>query len=163
MTSDPVLYLLRLLHVVGGVYWGGAIFFTVLFLGPSVRDAGPDGAKVMQGIQARGFMKWTPAVALLVILSGIDLMRRISGNFQSAWFGTPVGITFSTGMVVTIVAFVVGFFVMRPAMLEAGKLAAAGGDPARVNALRSRATSASRLVALLLLVAVVTMALGRYM
>lgn len=163
MTGDPVLYLLRLLHVVGGVYWGGAIFFTVLFLGPSVREAGPDGAKVMQGIQARGFMKWTPLVALLVIVSGIELLRRMSAGFQSAWFGTRIGITFSTGMVAAIAAFVVGFFVMRPAMLEAGRLAAAGGEPGRVQALRTRAAGASRLVALLLLVAVVTMALGRYM
>jgi uncharacterized membrane protein len=160
--NDPVLFLLRLLHVVGGVYWGGAIFFTVLFLGPSIRDAGPDGAKVMQRIQARGFMTWTPIVALLVILSGIELLRRISGNFHPAWFGTPGGITYSTGMLVTIVAFVIGFFVMRPAMAEAGRLAAAGGDMSRVNALRARATAMSRIVAVLLLIAVVTMAVGRY-
>jgi uncharacterized membrane protein len=162
MNGDPTVLVLRLLHVVGGVYWGGAIFFTVLFLGPAVRDVGPDGARVMQGIQARGFMRWTPAVALLVILSGLDLMRRMSGNFQPVWFGTPRGITLSLGTAATIVAFVIGYFVMRPAMVEAGRLAAEGGDPARVGALRLRATAASRIVGVLLLVAVMTMAVGRY-
>lgn len=162
MNNEASLLVLRLLHIVGGVYWGGAIFFTVLFLGPSLRDAGPDGAKVMQGIQARGFMTWTPVVALLVIVSGIDLLRRVSGNFQPEWFGTARGMTLSLGMVAAIVAFVIGYFVMRPAMMRAGRLAAEGGDPARVGALRARATTTSRVVAVLLLVAVITMAVGRY-
>ena len=47
-------------------------------------------------------------------------------------------------------------------MAQAGKLAALGDDMARVAALLARATTSARIVAALLLVAVVTMAVGRY-
>ncbi len=162
MVDHAVFHTLRLIHVVGGVYWAGAMFFVVLFLGPAVKAAGPDGGKVMQAVQARGFMNVTPLVALLVILSGIELMRRTSGNFQPEWFGTGAGIAYSTGMLAGIAALVIGLAVLRPTLIEAGRLAAQGGDMDRVGALRVRAAGASRIVAVLLLVATVAMALGRY-
>lgn len=161
MSDGLMLLLLRLVHVTGGIYWGGAMFFTVLFLGPSLRDAGPDGARVMQGMQTRGFMTWTPVVALLVILSGIELMRRISGNFHPAWFGTSRGVMYSVGMVATVLAFAIGVFVMRPVMAQAARRAA-DGDVTAANALRSRAALLQWVTASLLLVAVGTMAVGRY-
>jgi hypothetical protein len=60
---DPLLIVLRVVHVVGGVFWGGAILFVVHFLEPAVRDAGPDGAKVMQALQKRRYLDVVPAVA----------------------------------------------------------------------------------------------------
>ncbi len=50
---DLEMVAMRLIHIGLGVFWAGAIFFIVLFLEPSVRAAGPDGARVMQGLQQR--------------------------------------------------------------------------------------------------------------
>jgi hypothetical protein len=47
---------LRLLHIVLGAFWVGTLIFFALFLIPSVRDAGPDGAKVMAALQRRRFL-----------------------------------------------------------------------------------------------------------
>jgi hypothetical protein len=54
---------LRLVHIALGVFWAGTIFFFVMFLEPSVRAAGPDGARVMQGLQKRQFLNVMPVIA----------------------------------------------------------------------------------------------------
>lgn len=168
---DIGLVVLRLLHITFGVYWAGAIFFTVLYLQPAVAEAGPDGGKVMQGIQRRGFMKVTPLLALITILAGLELLRRVSAGFDPAWFGSRTGIVYSTGMVAAIVALTLGFFVMRVAMLKAAELAGQaqqapeaerGAMATEIARYRTRAATTARLVAVLLLVTVVTMAVGRY-
>lgn len=154
---DIGLIVVRLLHVVLGAFWVGAIFFTALFLMPAIAAAGPDGAKVAQGLQDRGFMKVMPVVAILTMLSGIDLLRRASAGFEAAWFSSPKGITFTAGGAAAILAFLVGMFIMRPAMMKAQTL-----PPAEAAPLRARAMQMNRVVATLLLLAVIAMAVGRY-
>lgn len=147
MPPDYVLLLLRVLHITFGVFWAGSMWFATAYLQPAVAEAGEAGGRVMQGIQQRGMMKVMPVAALLTIISGIELLRRVSAGFNSAWFGSGTGMTYSTGMLAAIIAFGIGVTVTRPAML-AGR--------------RERALASSRIVAALLLVAVLTMAVGRY-
>src|SRR5574341_275399 len=90
---DALMVTMRLLHVVLGVFWAGALFFHAWFLIPSVRDAGPDGAKALQALQQRGFMNVLPIAALLTILSGVYLMWRVSAGFQPAWSRSPTGMS----------------------------------------------------------------------
>ena len=166
------MLILRLVHILAGVFWAGTIFFMVLYLEPSARAAGPDAAKVMGGIQKRGLMTVLPIVALLTILSGVDLYRRLSVGFEPAWINSRIGLTYGTGAIVSIIALAIGFFVMRPATIRAGQMAASiptiSDETDRQRAqgtvaqLRGRARSALRVVAVLLAVAVVTMAVGRY-
>ena len=62
---DWSVILMRVLHVVLGVFWGGAVIFTAFFLQPAIRDAGPEGGKVMGAIVARGLMTAMPVAAIL--------------------------------------------------------------------------------------------------
>lgn len=166
------MILLRLLHVLCGVFWAGTLLFVVTFLEPSVRAAGPDGARVMQALLRRHYLNVMPIIAALTILSGLDLLRRVSGGFTPAWFSTAPGLTLTLGSVASLIAFTLGVFVMRPATLKIGGLmqqaAAAAEGPgrdslvARAQALRRRGTLAARWVAALLAVAVATMAVARY-
>lgn len=170
---DALMIVLRLLHIVLGVFWAGALFFLAWFLIPSVRDAGPDGAKVVQALQQRGFMNVLPVVALLTILSGVILMWRVSGGFQPEWSRSPLGMSLGIGAVVGVVAFVIGAGVMRPATMKANalsqtmaQLAEASARDARmaeIQSLRLRAAGAARWVAALLVITVVTMAVARYL
>ncbi|MBI2535838.1 MAG: hypothetical protein HYW06_02455 [Gemmatimonadetes bacterium] len=170
---DAFMIVLRLLHVALGVFWAGALFFLAWFLIPSVRDAGPDGAKVVQALQQRGFMNILPAAALLTILSGLILYWRVSGGFQPAWSRSPTGMSLGIGAVASIVGFGIGVGVMRPATLRAnalsqtlGQLTEASARDARmaeIQGLRLRAARAARWVASLLLIAVITMAVARYL
>lgn len=168
---DLILVVMRLIHVGLGVFWVGTMVFNAIFLGPSVRDAGPDGAKVMGGLMRRRFMDVMPAVAILNILSGLWLYWKMSGGFQPAYMHSATGMTFGTGGVLAIVAFVIGVTVVRPSMLKAMALGptVAQAPPAerdalmaQVQALRGKAMGAGKLVAILLGLAVAAMAIARY-
>ena len=82
---------LRLIHILGGVYWAGTIFFFVTFLEPSLRALGPDGGKVLIEFFERGHLELLPAVAVVTMLSGSWLLWIVSAGFDSAWMGSRVG------------------------------------------------------------------------
>ena len=164
---------LRLLHIVLGVYWVGAIFFFVTFLQPSVRDAGPDGMKVVQQIVRRGYLNILPVIAGLTLLAGLALYWRDAKAMDGVWMSSGIGRGLTVGAVAAIVAFVVGVFVMRRSTVRAMALGqsmaqvAEGPDRqarmAEIDRLRRRAMVSSHWVAGLLLIAAAAMAVARYL
>lgn len=164
-----LLLSLRILHIGLGVFWAGTVFFVVLFMEPSVRGAGPAGGAVMAGLVRRRFLDVLPAVGLLTILTGLALYVVWWGGPAAA---TPAGMTLGTGGLAAILALLVGWFVMRPAQLAAGRVGAElqtmpeGPErlaaAAELDRLARRARSAARWVAVLLLLTVLAMAVGRY-
>jgi hypothetical protein len=169
---DVEMLVLRVVHVGLGVFWAGVVVFQALFLAPSVRDAGPDGAKVMAGLMKRGLLTVLPVVATLTIVTGLRLMMVLSHGFTGAWLRTGPGAAYTLGLIVSVVALTVGLGVLRPSILRAAALSqsAAQAAPAdkdgllaRAQALRARAMTAGNVVAVLLVVATLTMAVGRYL
>lgn len=170
---DPAIVLLRLLHIVLGVYWAGTIAFTALYLEPSVRAVGPPGGQVMAQLVKRGHLNVMPIVALITILTGIELYRRASAGFELAWIGSTQGMTLTIGALTAIVALVVGVFVMRASSLKAmaktpsAQQAPDGPERERlleeIQSLRRRATLSLRWVAGLLGISVAAMAVARYL
>ena len=169
---DPILLVLRVVHVVGGVFWAGAILFVVHFLEPAVRDAGPDGARVMQALQKRRYLDVMPVVAALTLVSGFWLYWRTFGRIHPGPGAAGVELALGIGGLAALVAFVVGVTAMRPAALRIGRLGAelAQAPPDRKEAigaevarLRSRVRTAGRGVAALLGIAILCMAVGRYL
>lgn len=169
---DASLITARLLHVLLGVFWAGTLMFNAIFLGPSVRDAGPDGAKVMAGLMKRRFLDIMPVVALLNVLSGYYLYWRASAGFAPAYMRSTPGMAYGLGAVAATVAFLIGVGIMRPSMLRAASLSqsAASAAPAdrdramgEVQALRMRAGKAGQAVAWLLGATTAVMAVARYL
>lgn len=165
------MLLMRLLHIGLGVFWVGTVVFSSIFLFPSIAEAGPDGAKVGAALMRRGFMKVMPIVAGVTILAGLYLYWRDSGGFQPSFMHSGMGMTLGLGAAAAIAAFVVGLVVMRPAMMKAGALAqsAAQAAPAErqaqlaaAQAMRQRGVRAGNVVAVLVTLAVIAMALARY-
>lgn len=170
---DPLLLVLRLVHVVSGVLWVGSMFFTTIFLVPSMQEAGPDSAKVMAGLQKRGMMTVVPILAIATILSGVWLYWWDSNGFDPAFSRSGVGLAFGLGGVAAIIAYAIGITTVRPSMVRAGVLAqqlaqgaqgsAREAQMAEIGRLRARAASAGRVVFTLLLFAAATMAVARYL
>ncbi|HXY70550.1 MAG TPA: hypothetical protein VEH62_13965 [Gemmatimonadales bacterium] len=168
-----LLVALRLLHIVLGVYWAGAIFFFVTFVQPSIRDAGPDGMKVAQQIIRRGYLSIVPGIAVLTMLAGLTLYWLDARALGDAWWSSGTGQAFSVGAAAAIVAFAIGMAVTRRSMLRAIALGqelpklAEGPDRqarmAEIERLRGLATRGAQWVAALLLVAVAAMAVARYL
>lgn len=165
--------ILRLVHIGAGVFWAGGAIVVARFVIPSVQDAGPEGGKVVQALQKRGLMTALPAAAVLSMLAGFILYWRDSGGSGAAFSRSPFGMALGLGAAVSIVAFVVGITIMRPATMKAGALAqtlpqltdaaARNARQAEIQALRTRAARAANWVAGLLGVAVLAMAVARYL
>jgi uncharacterized membrane protein len=170
---DPLVILLRLIHVVFGAVWVGMVVLATFFLQPAVQEAGPEGGKVMGAIQRRGLMTVVPILALGTIVSGLWLYLRAAAGQHAAFARTPVGMAFGLGGLAAIVALVIGMTVLRPSMLKAAALgqslgaSTAAEERQRVSAeaqrLRGRAEIAGRVTAYLLLFAVAAMAVARYL
>ena len=168
---DPLLLILRLVHIGLGVFWVGTMIFNAFFLMPSMLEAGPDGMKVAAGLARRRFLDILPPVAGLTILSGVWLYWIASVGFQPAYMRSSVGMTYGIGALAAVIAFVLGIAIMRPSMLKAAALSQAAGAAApedraaklaQAAALRVRGAETAKFVAVLLIIAVAAMAVGRY-
>jgi uncharacterized membrane protein len=162
----------RLIHIITGVYWVGAVLFVNSLLGPSVMAAGPDGAKVMQQLVKRRYYEIVIGAATLTLISGLYLIWYDSDGFSGGWFATHFGQGISTGMLAAILAYILGLFVVRPALYRmlalGGQMAqaSAGDRPAieqEMAAARGRLVTAGGVAAVFLLVAVSAMAVARYL
>ena len=169
---DPILIVLRIVHVVGGVFWAGAILFVVHFLEPAVRDAGPDGAKVMQALGKRRYLEVVPTVAALTLLSGYGLYWRLFGSVFPGPGASGPELALALGGFASLVAFVIGVTLLRPSALRIGtlgvELAQAPAErqaalQEEIGGLRLRMRKSGRWVARLLGIAILSMAVGRYL
>jgi uncharacterized membrane protein len=166
------LIILRLIHIVSAIFWGGSIMYLALFIVPTVKKLGPEGGKFMQELSQTNRMPIILTLAgLLTVIGGILLIERLSGGFTAGWFGTPHGIVISTGAVFAIIAFFIGIFVNKPSverMTAIGKAAAEKGGPpspeqmAEIQKLRARLFSAVNVTAILVLLAAISMSIARY-
>ncbi len=152
------LLALRILHIGGGVFWMGTTIFAAFFLEPSVTAAGPAGGEVMKRLNATAFHPIMITLTLLTILAGLRLYWIASGGFNPGWLHSTSGIVYSIGALSALIGFVIGAGVNGP---TARKLSAVT-DAAGREALLARLRVATRATALLLILTVVMMAIGRY-
>jgi uncharacterized membrane protein len=169
---NPLVTALRLVHIFGGVYWAGTVFFFVTFLEPSIRSLGPDGGKVMIRLFERGYLKLVPAVAIMTVLSGLWLLWILSSGFSPEYMGSSIGMALSTGATFAIIALIVGITFMRPAANRiwaiARRLPEEKDETTRkelmseMDRARARVGLGGRIVFALLIGAVGLMAVARY-
>lgn len=162
---------LRILHIVTGVFWAGAVFFMISFLMPSFRAIGSDGAKMFGELRRRRMFTWVPIIATVSVVTGFWMYGiRMGGG--GGWAASMEARILGIGAVAGLIALILGFAVMRPASLRADDLSREAGPMpagaekdakmAEAMKLRVRAMMAGRTVATLLLVTVVAMATARY-
>ena len=170
---NATIIILRVLHILCGVYWVGTVFFIAQYFEPIVRGMGPAGAPIIQGLQARGYFSKMPIIAVITVLSGVGLLYIDSSGFSAAWMSSLTGVGLSIGALFGVAGLGVGLSVMRPTTVRMAKLnqeaQSIPDGPARaahlapMAGLRNRITIASRWTAALLLVAVVAMSVSRYL
>jgi uncharacterized membrane protein len=172
MDERTITLLLRLIHILAGIFWVGAIFLIAGFLLPTARATGREGGRFMQHLMLQRRLPIFLAIAmLLTVLSGFTLYGRIVSATQGAWAGTPPGIAYGAGGLAAILGALAGMLVSGPAarrMAAIGQQAAQGGGPsaeqqAEIERLQRRMALGSRLVAGFLAFSAGTMAVGRYL
>ena len=168
-----MLIILRLIHILFGVFWVGTAVFVAVFLIPTVRALGPGGGAVMQQLgQKQKLPVYIQLAAVLTVLSGISMYWRASGGFSNAaWLHSGTGMTFSIGAISALVAITLGIAVVAPTAKRAGELGAAmagAGKPptpeqqAEMQRLQMKFGKLSAVVAVLLIIATAAMAVARY-
>ena len=167
MLDQPaVLFLLRTIHVVGGILWvGGLVLLTFYFL-PASRSLGPAAQPIMQELMGRRKLPvYLMSVAIATTLAGILLMIRNMSLTGGAWARSPMGIGISIGATAAIIAVIIGMTVSSPAAKRLGGPPTPGAPPMsdeERGRLMRRTAVASRVVLTLLAISAVTMATARY-
>jgi uncharacterized membrane protein len=165
------MLILRVLHIVFGVFWAGSVFSFVLFIAKAVKASGPEGGKFMQHLGKTGYPIAVMIAAVITILAGVLLIAKLSSGFQAAWFTTLYAQILTTGGVLAIIAFIIGFTVNRPAANRINAIgdaiARAGGPPTpeqmqELAALRKKLFTASNIIAVILGLVVLAMSIFRY-
>lgn len=119
------LLVLRLVHILGGIFWLGSGLFTTFFLMPALGRAGPAAVgPIMGALQQRRLFTVLPVIAVLTILSGLRLFQIVSAGFSPAYVSSPMGQTYLWSGIAAVVAFLLSLLVARPAAVRAGKLGA---------------------------------------
>jgi uncharacterized membrane protein len=166
-----MIQVLRLLHILSGAFWYGAVIFTARFLMPSLEAAGPAAGPVMMQLTKRGLSQAIMGAAIVNVVAGVWLMFIVSGGDVGTWMKTSMGRTLALGATFAIVAMIVGMILNVPAAKRLGAIGAAvgkrGGPPtpeeiAEMTRLQGRLRSGAVIVAVLLTLAVAAMAVGRY-
>ena len=167
-----MVYVLRLVHIISGVFWVGSVMFTALLLAPALRALGPGAGPVMnQLVKVRKLPTVMMVSAILTMAAGIWLLMIDSASQPGVWMQSGPGMTYGAGAAFAILAFVIGMAVNAPTskrIAAIGTAAAARGGPpgpveqAELQRLQGRLSTASQIVTALLVLATGAMAIARY-
>jgi uncharacterized membrane protein len=164
------MIILRLIHILSGIFWVGTAFFFVLFFEPTIKAAGSAGGTVMGRLTLTRFPIVMALSSILTVAAGFFLYLRDSGGFQINWISTPSGITITIGSLAGILAFLLGLIVEMPTTARIAALQkeiqASGNPPTssqieELHALQERMSNASRWGAVLMVIAVLGMTIAR--
>ena len=170
---DTYMVVLRVVHILAGVFWVGAALTTILFLQPTAHEVGPAAGPFMAHLAGKKrLVDWVLRAAGLTILAGVLMYWRVSGGLDGDWIGSAEGLSVTIGALCGIAAFSLGLTVVKPtimATLAIGReVAASGGTPtpeqgAKLQALQKRGKDIGQIIVPLLIVAVAAMAAARYL
>ena len=163
------IWLLRIVHILGGVIWVGGAVMMAFFVGPTVAATAEAGQKFMgHMVGALKISTRMSASAGLTILAGAILYWIDSHGLTSDWMKSSAGTGFTVGALFGLVGFVLGLMVGR-AVKAIGQLAAQiQGKPtpeqqAQLGALQKRQMMFSTYSTYSLIISVILMAVARYL
>ena len=174
LATDVSMVLLRIVHIVTGVIWVGALFVVVVFVQPSAATLGPAGAPFMSELRRRRFVDVVFVDAVFTVVAGSILYWHDWHTYPSFgdWIASTFGAALTVGALLAISGLGVAASVTRPTIARLVSLgtqvARSGGVPspesaATIGALQRRLVVAERVSFSLVLLAVVAMASARYL
>jgi hypothetical protein len=170
---DTYMVVLRIVHILAGVFWVGAAFTTILFLQPTAREVGPAAGPFMAHLAGKKrLVDWVLRAAGLTVLAGLLIYWRVTGGLEWDRITSAYGISLTIGALAAIAAFSLGLSVVRPSIMATlaigAEVAASGGPPtpeqgAQLQALQKRGHAVGQIIVPLLVIAVSGMAAARYL
>jgi len=103
------LLVLRLLHIIAGIVWGGGAIIMEFFISRSVIATGASGQAFAQHLMVKLRMhNFMTAMAVSTILAGLLLYWQDSNGLTSSWMHSGAGTGFTLGAIFGLIAFVFG-------------------------------------------------------
>ena len=164
-----LLMLLRIVHIVAGVFWVGGSLLTMLFLAPAVAANPQAGQPILQHLVSRGRLSTRlSAAAGLTVLAGLILYLLDSQWLSSPWATSGAGIGFAIGGIFGLVGFITGTMIGRhnKTLAEIGSRIQGQPTPEqadRMGAIRSSVARLTPITAASLLLSVLLMSIARYL
>jgi uncharacterized membrane protein len=174
VSASTYMLVFRILHVLGAIAWGGAIFLLVFFLQPTAKAIGPAAGPFMRELlgnrRLTQFILW---IAGVTIVSGGFLYWHyvdVAGGFD-AFIETAFGLWLAIGAISALIAFSIGLFLTRPTLARAtavgAQIAAAGDAPPQelvqeLQRLQARGRTLAKTNLTFVAIAAFAMATARY-
>ena len=169
---NVLMIVLRLLHIIAGVFWVGAALMLTFFISPTVgatKDAGQGFMRHFMRNTKFNLVMW--ASAITAVLAGAILYWLDSDGFTSAWMSSGPGIGFGVAAVFAVLGLIVGVFQNKNSNAMArlgGQIQSQGTPPsleqaAQLQGLGKALAVGGMLNATFLILATVGMAIARYL
>jgi len=163
-----LIWLLRIIHIVGGVFWVGGVLIMTFFIAPTV-GANPEAGQKFVGhlMNNLKFSARMSAAAGSTILAGMILFALDARAGQS-WLRSSFATGLSIGAGFALIGFVFGILLGRvtKSMAQLGAQMQGKPSPAQLTqmqAVQKQQVAYSRLSAGALVIAVIFMAISRYL
>ena len=163
-----LIWLLRIVHIVGGVIWVGGTLTMTFFIGPTIGATGEAGQKFVGHLMNNlKFSNRMSAAAGLTVLAGI-ILYGLDARAGAAWQRSGMGIGLSIGAVFAIIGFIFGIMIGRTTTTMAKLGGQFQGKPtneqmAQMQTLMKQQATYSNISAVALILAVIFMATARYL
>src|SRR5215211_7768326 len=109
MSDGAIMIVLRVVHIISGVFWAGAVMVMAWFVLPASQALGPSGGAFMQQLMFRQRLRVFVGVAMgLTILSGLTMYTWLAMETDGAWARSRMGVTLGVGAVAAIIAGGIG-------------------------------------------------------
>lgn len=163
------IWLLRIVHIVAGVFWVGGTLIMTFFVAPTIGAIGEAGQKFMGHLMNNlKFSQRMSVAAGLTAVAGILLYWHDSSGFTSAWMHSGAGVGFGIGSFFGIIGFGSGLMVGRVSrsMAQLGGQMQGEPTPEQINemkALQGKQGTYSKVTAAALILSLIFMSIARYM
>jgi uncharacterized membrane protein len=163
-----LIWLLRIIHIVAGVFWVGGTLIMTFFIGPTVGATADAGQKFVGHLMNNlKFSNRMSAAAGSTILAGLILFG-LDARAGATWLRSSFAMGLSIGAVFAVVGFISGIMIGRTTKEMAQLGAQMQGKPTpdqltQMQTIRKRQAAFSTISATTLLLAVVFMAIARYL
>ena len=162
-----LVIVLRLIHILSGVFWVGGAIISTFFLAPAAAATGEAGQKFMNYLLTQGRISVRSMVAsVLTVISGAWLFWLDSSGPNSGWSSSGSGMGFGLGAIFALIGAGIGSLVGINAAKLSRIASEAKGNPTQLQvkemeAAQKQMSMASLISTIALILALACMATAR--
>ena len=163
-----LVIVLRLIHILSGVFWVGSSIIFGFFIGPAVQATGEAGQKFMAQLVTKARITQRIVIsAVLTVLAGGWLYWIDSDGLTSAWKNSGPGVGFGIGALFALIGLVFGIMigVNTEALVKVGSQVQGKPTPEQMNKIQTaqkRLGIVGPITTIALILALACMATARY-